>query len=122
MAKHEVPDLHDVEEKIHAAHDAEDRLMHTMPNAIHPDDDAYDGMTGPSEGDVEKVDAERSDDERQAESPERTPTERVQDDLVENESPSERADVEERDNDEEASVESAVVEDDSPPPVDPDHR
>lgn len=108
MAEQKVPDLQDVEEKIHAAHDAEDKLLHTMPNAIHPDDDAYDGMTGPSEGDVEKVDAQRSDDERQAESPERTPTERVQDDLV--------------DNDEEASVESAVVEDDSPPPGDPDHR
>ena len=43
MAEHEVPDLHDVEEKIHAAHDAEDKLMHTMPNAIHPDDSAFPG-------------------------------------------------------------------------------
>jgi hypothetical protein len=64
MAEHEVPDLHDLEEKIHAAHDAEDRLMHTMPNAIHPDEDAYGGMTGPTEGDVEKVDeSATSDDE-----------------------------------------------------------
>ncbi|HEU4331787.1 MAG TPA: hypothetical protein VFR40_11770 [Lapillicoccus sp.] len=48
MAEHDVPDLHDVEEKIHAAHDAEDRLMHTMPNAIHPDDSAFPGMVPPS--------------------------------------------------------------------------
>ena len=48
MAEHEVPDLHDVEEKIHAAHDAEDKLLHTMPNAIHPDDNAFPGMVPPS--------------------------------------------------------------------------
>ena len=48
MAEHEVPDLHDIEEKIHAAHDAEDRLMHTMPNAIHPDYNAFPGMMPPS--------------------------------------------------------------------------
>ena len=49
MAEHEVPDLHDVEEKIHAAHDAEDKLLHTMPNAIHPDDNAFPG-SGPAPG------------------------------------------------------------------------
>ena len=49
MAEHEVPDLHDVEEKIHAAHDAEDKLLHTMPNAIHPDDNAFPGMVPPSD-------------------------------------------------------------------------
>lgn len=82
MAEHDVPDLHEVEEKIHAAHDAEDRLMHTMPNAIHPNDDAYEGMTGPTEGDVEQVDeSATSDDERQAEGGD-TPTEQVQDDLT----------------------------------------
>ena len=48
MTEHEVPDLHDVEEKIHAAHDAEDKLLHTMPNAIHPDDSAFPGMMPPS--------------------------------------------------------------------------
>ena len=95
MAEHEVPDLSEVAAKIHEAHDAEDQLMHTMPNAIHPDDDAYDGMTGPSEGDVTKV---------------------------EDDAPSDReVAVERRDDDEEASVESAVVEDDSAPPDDPDH-
>jgi hypothetical protein len=82
MAEHEVPDLHEVEEKIHAAHEAEDRLMHTMPNAIHPDDTAYEGMSGPTEGDVEQVDeSATSDDERQAEAGD-TPTERVQDDVT----------------------------------------
>jgi hypothetical protein len=86
MAEHEVPDLHDVEEKIHAAHDAEDQLLHTMPNAIQPDDDAYQGMSGPTEGDVEQVDESgRSDDV------------------------------------DEAAIESTVVEDDSPPPGNPDH-
>jgi hypothetical protein len=95
MAEHEVPDLSEVAEKIHAAHDAETQLMHTMPNAIHPDDDAYDGMTGPSEGDVEKVKGD---------------------------SPSEHeGSGERRDDDEEAFVEAAVVEDDSAPPDDPDH-
>jgi len=102
MAEHEVPDLHDVEEKIHAAHDAEDKLLHTMPNAIHPDDSAYPGMVPPS--------APPATNEHNAE-----------------EQP--EPDTEERDNDwahgeagEEAFVESAVVEDDSPPPGDPDHR
>ena len=55
MADHEVPDLNELAEKIHAAHDAEDQLLHTMPNAIQPDDDAYQGMSGPTEGDVEQV-------------------------------------------------------------------
>jgi hypothetical protein len=94
MAEHEVPDLHDIEEKIHAAHDAEDRLMHTMPNAIHPDDSAFPGMVPPSAPPVA--------DERNAE-----------------EQP--EPDAKEGDDDE-AFVESAVVEDDSPPPGDPDHR
>ena len=114
MAEHEVPDLHDVEEKIHAAHDAEQTLLHTMPNAIQPDDEAYEGMSGPTEGDVEQVDqSERSDDERQAEAAEPTPTEQVADELTANE---------DRDDVDEAAIESAVVDDDSPPPADPDHR
>ena len=89
MAEHEVPDLHDVEEKIRAAHQAEDKLLHTMPNAIHPDDDAYEGMTGPTEGDIERVDESaradgegQPDDQRQAEAPEESPTQQVQDDLA----------------------------------------
>ena len=95
MAEHEVPDLHDIEEKIHAAHEAEDRLMHTMPNAIHPDDSAFPGMVPPSAPPV----ADKHNAEEQPE-----------------------PDVEERDDGEEAFVESAVVEDDSPPSDDPDHR
>jgi hypothetical protein len=125
MAEHEVPDLHDVEETIKAARSAEDELMHTMPNAIHPDDDAYDGMTGPTEGDVQEVDdRERSDDERQAESPERTPTEQVEDDVVEGAAPAggDRESGGERRDVDEASVEGAVVADDGAPPADPDHR
>ena len=101
MAEHEVPDLHDVEEKIHAAHDAEVKLLHTMPNAIHPDDDAFDGMVPPS--------APPAADEHQAEEqPERDG--RTRDNWAHGEAG------------EEAFVESAVVEDDSPPPGDPDHR
>jgi len=95
MAEHEVPDLHDVEEKIHAAHDAENKLLHTMPNAIHPDDSAFPGMVPPSSPPA----AAKQNAEEQPE-----------------------PDTEERDDGEEAFVESAVVEDDSPPPGDPDHR
>ncbi|MEP6650684.1 MAG: hypothetical protein ABJA74_12365 [Lapillicoccus sp.] len=91
MADHEVPDLHDLEEKIHAAHDAEDRLRHTMPNAIQPDDEKHPGMTPPS----------------------------ATDEAAE-ENAQEQPEPEERDDDE-AFVESTVVEDDSPPPGDPDH-
>lgn len=79
--------LDELAKKIHEAHDAEESLLHTMPNAIHPDDDAYQGMSGGSEGDVEVQDPQRSDDQRQAESPERTPTEQVQDDVVEGSAP-----------------------------------
>jgi hypothetical protein len=99
MAEHEVPDLHDVEEKIHAAHDAEDKLLHTMPNAIHPDDNAFPGMVPPS---APAAPAEKNAEEQ----PE----------------PDGSARGEAEDGDEEAFVESAVVEDDSPPPGDPDHR
>jgi hypothetical protein len=95
MAEHEVPDLREVAEKIHAAHDAEDRLMHTMPNAIHPDDQAHPGMTPPSS-------TPAADRENAEEQPEPDQDERP-------------------DDDDEAFVESAVVEDDSPPPGDPDH-
>ena len=102
MAEHEVPDLHDVEEKIHAAHDAEDRLMHTMPNAIHPNDSAFPGMVPPS--------APPAAAEHNAE------------DQPEPDVETHGGAGEARDDEEEAFVESAVVEDDSPPPGDPDHR
>ena len=98
MAEHEVPDLHDVEEKIHAAHDAEDRLMHTMPNAIHPDDSAFPGMVPPSA--PASTDVENA--EEQPESDQGEPGEQRDDD--------------------EAFVESPAVEDDSAPSGDPDHR
>lgn len=42
---HELPDLDAVADKIHEARDAEDTLMHTMPNAIDPDDSGFPGMT-----------------------------------------------------------------------------
>jgi hypothetical protein len=125
MAEHEVPDLHDVADTIQQAREAEDELLHTMPNAIQPDDDAYEGMSGPTEGDVQEVDdRERSDDERQAEAPERTPTEQVEDDVVEGSAPptDEDAGGERRDNVDEAYADGRVVEDDSAPPADPDHR
>ena len=99
MAEHEVPDLHDVEEKIHAAHDAEDKLLHTMPNAIHPDDNAFPGKVPPS-----------------------APAAPAEENAEEQPEPDGSARGEAEDDDEEAFVESAVVEDDSPPPGDPDHR
>jgi hypothetical protein len=99
MAEHEVPDLHEVEEKIHAAHDAEDKLMHTMPNAIHPDDSAFPGMVPPS-----------------------APPAAAEENAEEQPEPDRSARGETEDDDEEAFVESTVVEDDSPPPSDPDHR
>lgn len=98
MSEHEAPNLREVEEKIHAAHDAEDRLMHTMPNAIHPDDAAHPGMTPPSS-------TPAGDRENAEEQPEPDRDERA----------------ERRDDDEDAFVESAVVEDDSAPRGDPDH-
>ena len=99
MAEHEVPDLHDVEEKIHAAHDAEDKLLHTMPNAIHPDDNAFPGMVPPS-----------------------APAAAAEENAEEQPEPDGSARGEAEDDDEEAFVESAVGEDVSPPPGDPDHR
>ena len=97
MAEHEVPDLHDVEEKIHAAHDAEDRLMHTMPNAIHPDDSAFPGMVPPSA--PPQADTENA--EQQPE-PDAESTRQRQDD------------------EDEPFVESTVVEEDSPRRADAD--
>jgi hypothetical protein len=120
MADQQGPDLHDIAEKIHAAHEAEDRLMHTMPNAIQPNDDAYQGMTGASEGDVEKVDeSAETDAELQVEAPEKSPTLQVEQDVLDT---AQDRDPEQRDNDD-AFVDSTVVDDDSrPAPADPDHR
>jgi hypothetical protein len=102
MAEHKVPDLHDVEEKIRAAHEAEDRLMHTMPSAIHPDDSAYPGMVPPSASPA----ASQENVEEQPEPDDRVPGEAG----------------EQRDEGEEPFVESTAVEDDSPRSADPDHR
>ena len=114
MAEQQGPDLHDVAEKIHAAHEAEDRLVHTMPNAIQPDDDAYQGMTGASEGDVEKVDqSAETDAEVQAEAPEASPTLQVEQEVLD----TGRKDQPEHGDDDkdDAFVEPAVADDSRPP-------
>jgi hypothetical protein len=117
MADQHGPDLHEIAEKIHAAHEAEDRLLHTMPNAIQPHDDAYQGMTGPSEGDVEKVDeSAQTDAELQAEAPEKSPTLQVEQDVLDT---AQERQPEQRDNDD-TSVDS-TVDDDSRSSTDPDH-
>jgi hypothetical protein len=118
MAEQHGPDLHEIAEKIHAAHEAEDRLMHTMPNAIQPHDDAYQGMTGASEGDVEKVDqSAETDAELQAEAPEKSPTLQVEQDVLD---AGQEGEPEQRDND--ATFVDSTVVDDSRSPTDPDHR
>ena len=117
MADQHAPDLHEIAEKIHAAHEAEDRLLHTMPNAIKPHDEAYQGMTGASEGDVEKVDdSAQTDAELQAEAPEKSPTLQVEQDVLDT---GQERQPEEREND--AFVDSTVV-DDTRHPTDPDSR
>lgn len=55
-------DLDAVAKKIHEAHDAEDSLMETMPNAIHPDDEDHPGMNPPEEH--EPQDDEPQDDDQ----------------------------------------------------------
>ena len=118
MADQQGPDLHDIAEKIHAAHEAEDRLMHTMPNAIQPNDDAYQGMTGASEGDVEKIDeSAETDAELQAEAPEKSPTLQVEQDVVDT---AQEREPEPREDD--AFVDSTIADDDRQPPTDPDRR
>ena len=118
MADQHAPDLHEIAEKIHAAHEAEDRLLHTMPNAIQPHDEAYQGMTGASEGDVEKVDeSAQTDAEVQAEAPEKSPTLQVEQDVLDT---GQERQPEQRENDD-AFVDSTVV-DDSRQPTDPDSR
>lgn len=86
MDQQNLPDLSGVEEKIREARGAEDDLMDVMPSAIQPDDDVSEGMSGPTETDVQETDdARKTDDERQAESPQGTPTEQVQDHVLDTE-------------------------------------
>lgn len=119
MADQHGPDLHELAEKIHAAHEAEERLIHTMPNAIQPHDEAYQGMTGASEGDVEKVDeSAQTDAELQAEAPEKSPTLQVEQDVLDT---AQDRQPEQRENGDDAFVDSTVV-DDSRPETDPDQR
>ncbi len=80
---HDLPDLGAVQARIDEAHEAEDHLVAVMPSGIQPDDDAYDGMSGPTEGDVEETDAaQTTDDEREARSPEQPAAEQVQEDVT----------------------------------------
>jgi hypothetical protein len=119
MADQHGPDLHELAEKIHAAHEAEDRLLHTMPNAIQPHDEAYQGMTGASEGDVEKVDeSAQTDAELQAEAPEKSPTLQVEQDVLDTAQDREPGDRE----DDDTFVDSTVVDDDRRPPTGSDDR
>jgi hypothetical protein len=114
MADQHGPDLHELAEKIHAAHEAEDRLLHTMPNAIQPHDEAYQGMTGASEGDVEKVDeSAQTDAELQAEAPEKSPTLQVEQDVLDTAQDREPGDRE----DDDTFVDSTVADDDRRPPT-----
>ena len=54
----QLPDLDEVQSTIDSAHDAEAHLEGVMPDAIQPDDDGYEGMSGPTEGDVEETSEE----------------------------------------------------------------
>jgi uncharacterized protein (DUF305 family) len=120
MPEQQRPDLQELAEKIHAAHDAEDRLMHTMPNAIPPHDEAYQGMTGASEGDVEKVDeSAETDAELQAEAPEKSPTLQVEQDALDT---GRKRRPEQRDDDDDTFVEPVVADDDNQPPAASDRR
>jgi hypothetical protein len=79
-------DLRSVDEIIGDAKQAEDQLLSEMPNAIQPDDDAYEGMTGYSAGNVAEADPEvKTADERQARTSEETVTEKVEDAVVQDE-------------------------------------
>lgn len=80
---HTLPDLDAVQSRIDEAHEAEDHLVAVMPSAIQPDDDAYEGMSGPTEGDVEETDAAaETDDERAARSDRQPVAEQVQEDVT----------------------------------------
>jgi hypothetical protein len=57
-------DLEAVQRRIEEAHAAEEHLLAVMPGAIKPEDDAHEGVTGPTEGDVERTDASAETDTR----------------------------------------------------------
>lgn len=59
-----LPDLEAVQRRIEEAHAAEEHLLAVMPGAIKPEDDAHEGVTGPTEGDVERTDASAETDTR----------------------------------------------------------
>ena len=80
------PNLRSVDKTISEAKQAEDQLLSEMPNAIQPDDDAYSGMTGYSEGNVAEEDpGAKTDAERQARTSEETVTEKLEDAVVQDE-------------------------------------
>ena len=87
------PDLDAVQARIDEAREAEDHLTVVMPGAIQTDDDAYEGMSGPTAGDVEETDpTQETDDEREARAPEQPVAEQVQEDVTGTEDDAEQAD------------------------------
>jgi hypothetical protein len=80
---HPLPDLDEVRSRIDEAHAAEEHLVAVMPGAIQPEDDAYEGVTGPTEGDVEETDpSAETDDERDARTDRQPLAEQAQEDLT----------------------------------------
>ncbi len=79
MTEHDLPDLHALDEKIHEARDAEDRLTTAMPNAIQPEDAEYPGVV-PTSADNEVAVEEVA---QEPEPPEQTASEEVQDAVTE---------------------------------------
>lgn len=80
---HPRPDLDAVQSRIDQAHEAEEHLVAVMPGGIQPEDDAYEGVTGPTEGDVEETDASaETDDEREARTDRQPVAEQVQEDVT----------------------------------------
>jgi hypothetical protein len=73
----ELTDLEAVEARIDEARAAEDHLLEVMPSGIQPDDDAYAGMSGPTEGETEQ--GRQPDDEREARSDHQPLTQQMQD-------------------------------------------
>jgi hypothetical protein len=79
---HTLPDLDAVQSRIDEAHEAEDHLRAVMPDMAQPDD-AYEGVTGPTEGDVEQTDpSAETDDEREARTGRQPLAEQAQEDLA----------------------------------------
>jgi hypothetical protein len=91
-SRHALPDLDAVQSRINAAHEAEEHLVAVMPGAIQREDDAYEGVTGPTEGDVEATDASaETDDEREARTGRQPLAEQAQEDLTDTRDDAERA-------------------------------